>query len=59
MILSVTNTAAQAHNATVSRLFSLYDIKIATANPTTADAIHAVEVRIAGNVIAARQAYGT
>lgn len=56
---STTNTAAHANNATVSRLFSLYDIKTATANPTTADMILAVDVRIAGKVIAARHAYGT
>ena len=58
-ILSTIKTAPQAQSATVSKLFSLYDISTATTNPTSAETTLAVDVRIAGNVIAARHAYGT
>ena len=56
MIRSTINTAVQASRATVSRLFSLYAAIMATINPASADQIFAVEDRMAGNVMAARQA---
>ena len=56
IILSTINTAPQARSATVSRLFSLYAAISATTNPTTAEITLAVADKIAGNVIAARQA---
>ena len=60
IIRSVTNTAAQANSATVRRLFSLYAAIKAIISPASPDRIPpAVAVRMAGKVIAARQAYGT
>ena len=60
MILSAINTAAQANKATVRRLFSLYATISATIRPIAPETTPpAVAVRIAGKVIAARQAYGT
>ena len=57
---STINTAAQAHTATVRRLFSLYAAISATISAAIPETIPAdVAVRIAGNVIAARHAYGT
>ena len=43
----------------MSRLFFLYAAKMATPKPARAEIQLAVEERIAGNVIAARHAYGT
>lgn len=59
MIRSVINTARHARKATVTRLLSLYAAMIATTNPIVAEMTLDVEKRIAGNVMAARQAYGT
>ena len=60
IILSTINTAAHANNATVRRLFSRYATISATMSPAAPEMIPpVVAVRIAGNVIAARHAYGT
>lgn len=56
IILSVIKTAAQAKTATSTRLFSKYAAIRAHTNPTKAETRLAVELSIAGNVIAARHA---
>lgn len=56
IILSVIKTAAHAKAATITRLFSKYAATSAHMNPTKAEIRLAVELNIAGNVIAARHA---
>ena len=56
MSLSTKNTAAQENRATVTRLFFLRASKIAVINPANPDITDSVAYKIAGKVIAARQA---
>lgn len=56
---STINTAAHASSATVIRLFSLYAAMRATKKPAAPEMMLSVALRMAGKVIAARQAYGT
>src|SRR5699024_1909444 len=58
-ILSTRNTATQAQTATVRRLFSRYAAISATTKPAIPEKMLEVADKIAGNVMAARQAYGT
>mgnify|MGYP006875989167 CR=1 FL=1 len=57
--LSTINTVAHASRATVSRLFSLYAAISATRKPAAPEMMLSVAFRMAGKVMAARQAYGT
>ena len=56
---STINTAAHANSATVIKLFSLYAAIRATKNPAAPEMMLSVAFRMAGKVMAARQAYGT
>lgn len=55
---SITKTTAQEDSATVSKPFSKNASNSATMSPATADHTLPVEENTAGNVIAAKTAYG-
>lgn len=55
---SITKTATQEDSATVSKPFSKNASSSATISPATADHTLPVDEKTAGNVIAAKTAYG-